>query len=135
MKETLRKKLKKILIVDDEQDFSFFIGENLKETGNYEVRISNNGKQGLKEARSHQPDLILLDIMMPEMDGLEVLKKLKEDRKTLSIPVIMLTAKRDMDTKRDAASLYGEAYLEKPVEIEVLKSKIEATLDRMGKAS
>ena len=121
---------KKILIVDDEEDLCYFLKKNIETLGDYEVKTINDPRKGLSEARSYQPHLILLDILMPGVSGLELLKGLKESEKTAAIPVVMLTAKRDMETKREAASLYDEAYLEKPVEIEVLKQKIESVLAR-----
>ena len=84
---------KKILIIDDEKDFCYFLKANLQLISNYQVLISTKAKKGIKAARKEKPDLILLDILMPRIDGFEVLKRLKESEKTLHIPVIMLTAK------------------------------------------
>ncbi|MFO8053374.1 MAG: response regulator, partial [Candidatus Omnitrophota bacterium] len=78
----------------------------------------------------HKPDLIILDIIMPQVDGIEVLKKLKESKETLSIPVIMLSAKTDDETKLKAAALYDEYYITKPVQIDQLKSKIKEVFQR-----
>lgn len=126
-------KKKKILIIDDEPDLCFFVRENLKFLGNYEVIIANDGRRGLLAARIYKPNLILLDIMMPFKDGLEVLKKLKQDKKTMSIPVIMLTAKGDEESKLEAAHLYNEDYIVKPFEIQDLKSRIDNALTRFAK--
>jgi DNA-binding response OmpR family regulator len=123
---------KRILIIDDEEDLTFFVKANLELVGNYEVIIATSGKEGVAIASSCDIDLILLDIMMPKMSGFDVLEKIKESRGTLAIPVIMLTAKGDMDSKLKAAGLYNEDYIVKPVQIEILKAKIEEALKRKG---
>jgi len=122
--------MKKILIVDDEGEFCSFIRDVLEITGKYKVIIALDGKGGVKAALDHIPDLILLDIVMPVMDGFQVLKMLKDDDRLQSIPVIMLTAKTDEESKVKASGLYGEAYLSKPVEIEKLRSEIDIVLSR-----
>jgi len=122
--------MKKILIIDDEEDLAFFVKANLELTEGYEVNTATSGKEGLKLASSYQPDIILLDIMMPGTDGYETLIKLKTSRKTMAIPVIMLTAKADEESKIKAATLYNEDYLIKPVQVDVLKAKIEEVLRR-----
>jgi len=124
--------MRKILIIDDEEDLTFFVKANLELCGDYEVIVANSGKDGLKLASSFRPHVILLDIMMPNMDGYQVLEKIKKSNATLNIPVIMLTAKGDMESKIKAASLYDEDYLVKPVQIETLKDKISTVLMRRG---
>ena len=78
------------------------------------------------------PDLILLDILMPGMDGFEVLEKLKKHEDTMMIPVVMLTAKGDEASKTKATQLYDELYITKPIEATDLKIKIEEVLERTG---
>ena len=123
------KKKIKILVVDDEEDFSFLLKKNL-ERFSYQVLVALSGKKGLQLAKRHKPDLIFLDIMMPGINGMEVLKQLKSNIKTLSIPVIMLTGRDDQESKKLAASLYNEDYLVKPVELEELQARIEKVLGR-----
>ncbi|MBN1526263.1 MAG: response regulator [Candidatus Omnitrophica bacterium] len=125
--------MKKILIVDDEKDFCFFVKANLELSSEYKVTVATNGKEGIRAAETHQPDLILLDVMMPGMDGIDVLKILKENKRTIDIPVLMLTAKGDEETKMQAATSYNEGYIVKPVAINDLKGKIEEALSRFGK--
>jgi len=122
----------KILIIDDEEDLTFFIKANLELVGDYEVITATTGKEGIAIAASGDINIILLDIMMPKMDGFEVLDKLKKTNGVLSIPVIMLTAKGDIESKIKAAGLYNEDYIVKPVQIEMLKLKIEEALKRRG---
>lgn len=119
---------KKILIIDDEEDFCYFAKKNLEAISNYEIITANKGKKGIQIARKEKPDLILLDIMMPGIDGFEVLKRLKANEKTQKIPVIMLTAKDEDEAKIKASGLYCEDYLVKPVENVVLSAKIHKVL-------
>ena len=82
----------KILVVDDEPDAVELVEFNLKSAG-YEVVSAADGSEALKKARAHSPDMIVLDLMLPEVDGLEVCKILRRDPATSAIPIIMLTAK------------------------------------------
>jgi DNA-binding response OmpR family regulator len=120
----MNKNRKTILIIDDEEDFSFFTKKNL-ERNNYQVLAASEGESGLRAAFDAKPDLILLDIMMPGIDGFEVLKRLKADQATAHIPVIMLTGKDDEVSKERAAALDDADYLVKPIVIEELHEKIE----------
>jgi len=117
-----------ILIIDDEEDLVFFIKSALELHGRYRVFYSTDGKLGIEIARREKPTLILLDIMMPEMDGLEVLKELKEDTQTMAIPVVMLTAKNDDHSMTEAFGSYAQYYIVKPVEMDVLAAQIDYVL-------
>jgi CheY-like chemotaxis protein len=118
----------RILIIDDEQDLVFVVKRMLERSGDYTVDTATNGKAGVKAARRKKPDLILLDILMPKMNGFEVLKKLKGNEKTMSIPVVMLTGVNDEEFKEEAVGSDCENYIVKPVEMEVLRSTIENVL-------
>ena len=121
---------KKILIIDDEEDFCRVVKINLESQGNFNVDFATDGKKGIKLAKKIHPDLILLDICMPGIDGVEVLKILKKDMKTIKIPVVMLTALLDNLTKEKCSSEYDELYIEKPVDFVVLKEKINEVFNR-----
>jgi len=123
---------KKVLIVDDEQDFCAIVKENLELRGNFEVHAASNGRDGIRMAKKLKPDIIILDIMMPEMNGFEMLERLKKDKDTLSIPVVMLSAREDDDSKMKSAQLYNELYLTKPIKIMELQNSIEDVLRRRG---
>lgn len=123
----------RILIIDDEEDFCKLVKTGLETRVEFEVSIANNGRAGVDLARVLKPDLILLDITMPVMDGFGVLEKLKADKTTVSIPVIMLTARDDPDYKQRAAQLFNEGYITKPVEFALLRTKVEEVLRRLGK--
>ena len=120
---------KTILMIDDEKDFCFFVSKNLETTGQFCVKYATNPDMGIRMARTQAPDLIVLDINMPRKNGLEVLKILKNDLKTVSIPVIMLTALSDDETREKASWLYNESYLTKPVSCATLRAEIEKVLE------
>lgn len=122
---------KKILIVDDEEDFCFFVRENLINSQKFEVVIATSGKPGLALARSEKPDLILLDLMMPGMGGEAVAEALRESPDTAAIPIIFLTA---LVTKEDSGEgvlkKIGESwFIAKPVRTRALIAAIEMVLD------
>lgn len=118
----------KILIIDDEEEFLSFIKTNLELRDNYEVVIAANGEEGLRLAESQRPKVILLDIVMPKMDGFETLRMLRENENTKSIPVIMVTARTDDQSMMKALKLHDDGYITKPVKLEELEEKIEQIL-------
>ena len=114
--------MQKILVIEDNLDVRENIVEIL-ELSNYEVSEAPNGKEGVKAAKKEQPDLILCDIMMPEMDGYEVLYMLGKDPGTSTIPFIFLTAKAEKSDFRQGMSLGADDYLTKPFDdMELLKA-------------
>ncbi|MEE9389955.1 MAG: response regulator [Candidatus Aminicenantaceae bacterium] len=120
--------MEKILIVDDEEDFCYFVKKNLEAISNYKIITATKGRKGIQIARKEKPDLILLDIMMPGIDGFEVLKRLKRNEKTRKIPIIMLTAKDEDDSIVRALGSFCDDYIIKPIENVVLKGKIHKVL-------
>lgn len=122
--------MKKILLIDDEKDFIYFIKKDLELSGAYIVLAATNGKDGLYIAARQRPDLIILDVVMPSMGGFEVLKALKENKSTTMIPVIMLTAIDTEEAREKALGLYNEEYIVKPVSIAELRAKIDGVLGR-----
>lgn len=121
-----------VLIIDDEKDFGQLVKMNLELLGSFKVATAFNGKDGVKTALQIKPDLILLDIVMPKMDGFEVLKRLKEHPDTLNIPVVMLTARDDDVAKLKSLQLYNDGYITKPVDPNELKAKIEEVFKMRG---
>lgn len=119
-----------IMIVDDETDFTFFVKANLERSGDWRVIEINDGRMALRKARKLSPDLILLDVAMPGWDGFETLEALKRDPATTSIPVIMVSAHADQDSRRKAAGLYNEDYISKPVDMDILRESITRVLSR-----
>ena len=115
---------KKILVVNDETELLKAINILLKTSG-YEVVTAQDGQEGLEKAKSLSPDLIVLDILMPKMDGYEVCRLLKFDEKYKSIPIIMLTAKvQDID-KAMGKKVGADDYIAKPFETQDLIDKIK----------
>lgn len=104
---------KKILVVDDEKHIVRLVQINLQKAG-YEVTTAGNGREALESVDKEQPDLIVMDVMMPEMDGFAALQKLKEDPKTAEIPVIMLTAKAQDEDVFKGWKSGADLYLTKP---------------------
>lgn len=113
------KMLKKILIIDDEVDLCETIKAQL-ETNNFNVSTAYSGQEGLDKIKDYKPDLVILDLMMPVMDGFEVCKRLKKDTQTSFIPVVVLTALEQEDAAKKALSMGAEGYLVKPFEQESL---------------
>ncbi len=119
----------KILIVDDDIDSLKLIGLMLQRHG-YEVVAANAGMQALAKASSDHPDLIILDIMMPDMDGYEVCRRLRSNSETRSIPIIMFTAKTLVDDKVAGFEAGADDYLTKPTHPAELASRVKAILAR-----
>ena len=123
----------KILAVDDELDILQLIEMTLISDG-FEVVTASNGIEALEKARIHTPDLILLDLMMPEMDGFEVIKNLKQTPNMRNIPVIMLTARAQAHERIEGLSAGADDYITKPFELDELKLRIESILAHTRKA-
>jgi two-component system, OmpR family, alkaline phosphatase synthesis response regulator PhoP len=120
-----------ILIVDDEADLLDLIEYNLEKEG-YNVIKAENGQDGIKLARKFNPDLIILDIMMPKMTGIEVCKVLKEDPVLKIRPVIFLTARGDEKTEIEGLEMGADDFLSKPISTSKLVSRIRTVLRRVG---
>ncbi len=120
-------KKKKVLVVDDEESLTFFLKLNLELTGVYQVFTAADGQEGIKAAIEHRPDLILLDIIMPGMDGFETLEHLKQSEETKRTPVIMLTAKAESANLDRSITLGADFFLPKPFTMENLTNFIELT--------
>jgi len=121
-----------VLFIDDEEDILWTIKKSLEVIGNFSVTTTQSGRDGIALAKKLRPDIVLLDITMPGMDGFEVLKKIKTGNATSKIPVIMFTAREDDAAKIQASQLYDEDYIVKGAEMPILKEKIEEVLKRRG---
>jgi len=121
--------MKKILIVDDEQDIIDFLGYNLKKEG-FEVLSAHDGASGIEMAKLHQPDLILLDVMMPKMDGIEVCMELRELRQFENTLISFLTARGEDYSQLAGFKAGGDEYITKPIKPKILIARIKALLKR-----
>jgi two-component system alkaline phosphatase synthesis response regulator PhoP len=118
-----------ILVVDDEQDLLDLIEYNLKKEG-YNVLKAENGIQGLEMAKEHKPNLVLLDIMMPKLDGIQVCEKMRANPDLKPIPVIFLTARSDEKTEVEGLDIGADDFITKPISTTKLLSRIKAVLRR-----
>jgi two-component system phosphate regulon response regulator PhoB len=122
----------RILVVDDEEDLLELVNYNLSKEG-YRVRCVATGEEALAEARQTLPDLIVLDLLLPAVDGLEVCRRLKADSRTQHIPIIMLTAKGEESDMVAGLELGADDYITKPFSPRVLLARVKTVLRRKGK--
>lgn len=118
---------KRILVVDDEADLVEMLKMRL-EANNYEVMFAYDGQEALDKARKEKPDLIILDLMLPKMDGYKVCRMLKFDEKYKKIPIILFTARAQESDQKMGKEVGADAYVTKPFEPKVLLGKIEELL-------
>lgn len=123
----------RILLVDDEPDFCAIVQGNLEKEG-FDVEVAYDGAEGLEKVKANPPDAIILDVMMPEMDGYKVCKELKGNEKYADIPVLMLTAVADKVSSTryshyDGMSMEADDYLPKPASAEDITSSIKSLLN------
>ncbi|RLB08056.1 MAG: DNA-binding response regulator [Deltaproteobacteria bacterium] len=119
----------RILVVDDEEDILELVRYNLAREG-YQVISVTSGEEALKEARAGLPDLIILDLMLPGVDGLDVCRQLKNDTQTTHIPIVMLTAKGEETDIVIGLELGADDYVTKPFSPKVLLARVKAVLRR-----
>jgi diguanylate cyclase (GGDEF)-like protein len=119
----------RVLVVDDDPDILQFVEMNLDMEG-FDTHTAESGRLALEIARERPPDLILLDVMMPELDGLTVLRRLRSSPATASIPVVLLTAKALAEDRVRGLDLGADDYITKPFDIEELLARVKAVLRR-----
>ena len=123
---------KRILVVDDEPDFASIVQKNLEKEG-YAVEVAYDGVEGIAKVKANPPDAIVLDVMMPEKDGYQVCKELKDDEKYANIPILLLTAVADRVSSTryshyDGMSTEADDYLPKPASAEQITESIRRLL-------
>jgi two-component system alkaline phosphatase synthesis response regulator PhoP len=118
-----------ILVIEDEEDIAELIRFNLAKNG-YKVATALRGDDGLAAARARVPDLILLDIMLPGLDGIEVCRELRRDNRTSGVPVIMLTARAEESDQITGLELGADDYMTKPFSPKLLVARVRAVLRR-----
>ena len=124
----------KILLVDDEPDILEFLSYNINKEG-FEVHTANNGKEAIDKAKKINPHLILLDVKMPEMDGIETCEALRQDKKLQNTIIAFLTARGEDYSQIAGFDAGGDDYITKPVKPKVLVSRIKALLKRFKSAN
>lgn len=124
--EKVNRKRPVILIVDDNEDIRFYLKDNLRR--NYTVYEAVNGAEGWEKTKQLQPDLVVSDVMMPVMDGMELCRAIKNDKHTSHIPVILLTARTAAEPKMEAFQVGANDYVTKPFSFEMLQSRIRNLL-------
>jgi CheY-like chemotaxis protein len=127
-------KQKKILVVDDEPDTIAFVSSVIEEMGDYSVLSATDGDEALQKARTEFPDLIILDVIMPKKDGFTTFCELKQDDKTVDIPIIMLSGLHEMGDMVRAGAMpidaKPELFIDKPIEPIKLKNLINEVLKK-----
>jgi CheY-like chemotaxis protein len=117
---------RKILVVDDEVDFTKLMKWNLEQTGQFEVRVENLGMNALQAAKEFKPNLIFLDLMMPDIEGSDVSNQLAEDPETENIPVVILTAiAQKNEVEEMDGTIGGHSFMAKPVTLKELLDCIQ----------
>lgn len=115
----------RILIIEDERGLTDVLTYNLQREG-YDVLVAHDGQDGLRKAQMQLPDLILLDLMLPTMDGLEVCRELRSGERTRTIPILMLTAKAEETDQVVGFTMGADDYVTKPFSVKVLLQRIKA---------
>ena len=120
---------KKILVADDEKDIVELVAYNLEQEG-FSITKAFNGRRAMEMIRSHRPDLVILDLMMPEIPGMEVCRMIRNNKETADIPVIMLTAKSDQLDKILGLEMGADDYITKPFHVRELIARVKSVLRR-----
>lgn len=122
---------KKILLVDDEEAFGRMVKLNLEKTGEYEVKIETKGAQALDSVKEFRPDLILLDIVMPDVDGAEIARQIESEEALKNIPLVFLTAiAKEDEVVSEGGIIGGYPFIAKPVTTEKLIDSIKRNIIR-----
>ena len=119
----------RVLVVDDEENITFLLEATLRHFG-FDVAVAKNGREALDAVRRFAPDLVLLDVMLPDLDGFEVVRRLRFEGG--QVPVLFLTARDTLDDKIRGLTLGGDDYVTKPFSVEEVVARIQAILRRHG---
>jgi two-component system OmpR family response regulator len=122
----------RVLVVDDEENITFLLDSALRHFG-FEVRVAANGRDGLKGVADFAPDVVLLDVMLPDLDGFDVVKRMRADGH--ATPVLFLTARDTVDDKVRGLTLGGDDYVTKPFSLEEVVARLQVILRRLGAVS
>jgi DNA-binding response OmpR family regulator len=123
-----------VLIIEDDEDIALSLKYNLERDGAFSVRTATNGESGVEQALALRPDVILLDLKLPRMDGLDVCRYLRSKEETAGVPIIMLTARVEESDKVRGLDLGADDYVTKPFSVNELLARVRAVLRRAGAA-
>jgi two-component system OmpR family response regulator len=122
-------RLPRVLVVDDEENITFLLDSALRHFG-YDVRVSSNGRDAIAQVERFDPDVVLLDVMLPDLDGFEIVRRLRLDGS--KVPVLFLSAKDATEDKVRGLTLGGDDYVTKPFSLEEVIARIQVILRRQG---
>jgi two-component system OmpR family response regulator len=125
-------RLPRVLVVDDEENITFLLDSALRHFG-YDVRVSSNGRDAIAQVEGFNPDVVLLDVMLPDLDGFEIVRRLRLDG--VKVPVLFLSAKDATEDKVRGLTLGGDDYVTKPFSLEEVIARIQVILRRQGAAA
>lgn len=125
---------KKILVIEDDADIAMLVKYNLEKDGEYSVSVASDGETGLREATRVPPDLVVLDLSLPAMDGVEVCRRLRADEVTSNVPIVMLTARVEEPDKVRGLELGADDYVTKPFSIREFQARVRAVLRRVERS-
>jgi len=120
----------RVLIIEDDPDIALSLRYALENEGGFSVEVVHDGELGLREARRNHPDLVLLDLALPGLDGTEVCRKLRQDEATVALPVIMLTARVEEADKLGGLEIGADDYITKPFSVKEVVARVRAVLRR-----
>ena len=119
--------MKKILVIDDDLNIQEILENVLSELG-YKIDLASDGSQALKRINQDKPDLIIMDIRLPDIDGISLCRQIRQLKETSEMPILMLTALSDLTTYHDAKLFGAVDYIVKPFDLDLLREKIEKIL-------
>jgi DNA-binding response OmpR family regulator len=122
--------MKRILLIEDDPDIALSIKYNLEKEGAFQVTLLRDGESGLRHVLERPPDLLLLDLNLPGMDGLDICRRLRSRRETAALPIIMLTARVDETDKVSGLELGADDYITKPFSVKEVVARVRAVLRR-----
>ena len=125
-------RLSRVLVVDDEENITFLLDSALRHFG-FDVQVANNGRDAIAKVESFNPDVVLLDVMLPDLDGFEIVRRLRLDG--TKVPVLFLTARDATEDKVRGLTLGGDDYVTKPFSLEEVVARIQVILRRQGQAT
>jgi CheY-like chemotaxis protein len=120
---------KKILVIDDSETSLFLVRAVFEDNPKFEIYIEKDSRQGIKQIKQKMPDLLILDIMMPWIDGYELLEKIKSEESISNLPILVISAKQDSESIDKAFQHKANGYIKKPIIVDELKTKVNAILE------